>query len=107
MPPAVKKRRLAEIVALQNAHSLESASRFVGREVTVLVEGTSKRSEQQYRGRTDTSHMAVFDRPHGLRAGDYAVVRVESATQATLMSTFVRKTTLEAETARPAPVAVG
>ena len=98
VPESVKKARLAEIVARQNAHSLESARRFVGREVTVLVEGTSKRSEQQLRGRTDTSHMAVFARPEGLRAGDYAVVRVESATQATLMSTFVRTTTLAAET---------
>ena len=99
VPEAVKKRRLSEIIARQNAHSLESASRFVGREVTVLVEGASKRSDAQLRGRTDTSHMAVFDRPDGLGAGDYAVIRVERATQATLHSTFVRKTTLEAETA--------
>ena len=96
VPPAVKKARLSEIIALQGQHSLASAQQFVGREVTVLVEGTSKRSEQQLRGRTDTNHMAVFDRPTGVAPGDYAVVRIERATQATLLGAFVRATTLEA-----------
>ena len=99
VPEATKKARLAEVIAVQNRHSLASARRFVGREVTVLVEGASKRSDAQLRGRTDTSHMAVFDRPEGVAPGDYAVVRVESASQATLRSTFVRATTLAAATA--------
>lgn len=99
---AVKRARLTEIIALQGEHSLASGERFVGREVTVLVEGTSKRSDEQLRGRTDSNHMAVFARPDDVAPGDYAVVRVESATQATLLGTFVRATTLEAETAVPA-----
>ncbi len=94
VPEEIKKARLAEVIAVQNQHSLDSSQQFVGQEVTILVEGTSKRSDSQLRGRTDTSHMAVFDRPEGVRAGDYAVVRVERATQATLLSTFVRTTTL-------------
>lgn len=105
VPEAVKKARLQEIIALQNGHSLESARRRVGREEVVLVEGTSKRSEAQLRGRTDTNHMVVFDRPAGVEAGDYAVVRVDDCTSATLLGTFVRATTLEAETARLGAVA--
>ena len=81
---------------------LESNQRRVGTEQVVLVEGTSKRSEDQLRGRTDTNHMVVFDRPAGLAAGDYAVVRVNECTSATLLGSFVRATTLAAETAIPA-----
>ena len=101
VPEAVKKARLSEIITLQNAHSLESNRRRVGTEQVVLVEGTSKRSEQQLRGRTDTNHMVVFDRPAGLAAGDYAVVRVNECTSATLLGSFVRATTLEAAATSP------
>ena len=104
VPEDVKKARLAEIVALQREHALASHTARVGREEVVLVEGTSKRSDDQLRGRTDTSHMVVFDRPAHVERGDYAVVRVDDCTSATLLGTFVRKTTLEAETAPPPAV---
>lgn len=112
VPEAVKKARLGEIIALQNGHSLESARRKVGREEVVLVEGTSKRSDERLRGRTDTNHMVVFDRPAGVEAGDYAVVRVDDCTSATLLGTFVRATTLadagpQRKTARLEAVAHG
>ena len=103
VPEAVKKARLQEIIALQSEHSRASHAARIGREEVVLVEGTSKRSEEQLRGRTDTNHMVVFDRPAGLAAGDYAVVRVEACTSATLLGAFVRPTTL-ADAVRP-PVA--
>ena len=102
VPDDVKKARLAEIVELQREHSAASHRRRVGAEEVVLVEGTSRRSERQLRGRTDTNHMVVFDRPAGLAAGDYAVVRVDSCTSATLLGSFVRRTTLAAE-----PVCLG
>ena len=99
VPDDVKKARLAEIVELQRAHSLASHRARIGDLEVVLVEGTSKRSEDQLRGRTDTNHMVVFDRAFGLEAGDYAVVRVEDCTSATLLGSAVRATTFEAETA--------
>ena len=109
VPDDVKRARLSEIVALQREHALASHTTRVGREEVVLVEGTSKRSEDQLRGRTDTSHMVVFDRPARVEPGDYAVVRVDDCTSATLLGTFVRTTTLadadlrlEAEAAPPA-----
>lgn len=101
VPEDVKKARLSQIIALQNAHSLESARQRIGTEQVVLVEGTSKRSDEQLRGRTDTNHMVVFDRPAELGTGDYAVVRVDSCTSATLLGTFVRPTTLAEHAAAP------
>ena len=94
VPEAVKKARLSEIITLQNAHATEHNRARVGTEQVVLVEGTSKRSDEQLRGRTDTNHMVVFDRPDGLTEGDYAVVRVHDCTSATLLGEFVRATTL-------------
>jgi len=101
VPEAVKKARLSEIIALQTEHSLGHHRQRVGREEVVLVEGTSKRSDAQLKGRTDGNHMVVFDRPSDLAAGDYAVVRIEDCTSATLLGSFVRKTTLEQASRRP------
>ena len=96
VPDDVKKARLAEIVALQRQHAAASHRQRVGTEQVVLVEGTSKRSDDRLRGRTDHNHMVVFDRAAGLEPGDYAVVRVEDCTSATLLGSFVRRTTLAA-----------
>lgn len=96
VPEAVKKARLSEIITLQNAVSLEKNRQRVGRREVVLVEGTSKRSDEQLRGRTDSNHMVVFDRPAGLAKGDYAVVEVTDCSSATLHGSFVSTTTLEA-----------
>ena len=98
VPEKIKKARLAEIVALQREHSLASTQALVGGLEVVLVEGTSKRSDEQLRGRTDTNHMVVFDRAFGLEAGDYAAVQIHDCTSATLLGSAVRATTLEAET---------
>jgi tRNA-2-methylthio-N6-dimethylallyladenosine synthase len=100
VPEAVKKRRLAEIIALQTRVSAERNAARIGRREIVLVEGPSKRSDQQLAGRTDANHMVVFDRPEGVAKGDYVWVDVRSATSATLLGVFVGKTTL-AEASAP------
>ena len=113
VPEAVKKARLAEIIAAQNATSLARNLAQVGRRETVLVEGRSKRSDEQLCGRTDGNRMVVFDRPETLvgtpiGAGDYASVEVTAATSATLRGRFLNKTTLaasgRAEAYSPTPV---
>ena len=85
VPEAVKKRRLREIIALQNHLSLGSNRREIGQEHVVLVEGPSKRSEEQLRGRTDANKMVVFDR-EAYRKGEYVRVRVHDCTSATLLA---------------------
>ncbi len=78
-----KTRRLNEIIALQNQLSVESNEAEVGQIRQVLVEGTSKRSEEQLCGRTSQNKMVVFDRgSHS--AGDYVTVKITGCSSATL-----------------------
>lgn len=101
VPEAVKKARLAEIIARQNTTSLARNRARIGRREVVLVEGPSKRSEAQLCGRTDTNHMVVFDRDERLAPGDYALVDIYDCTSATLFGRVQGKTTL-AEQSRAA-----
>ena len=88
VPEPVKKRRLAEIIALQQQHSLERNRRAVGRVHTVLVEGPSKRSEAEWQGRNDQNKVVVFSKEH-YRKGDYVQVLVTDCTAATLLGRAV------------------
>lgn len=83
VPAAEKTRRLEEIIALQNALSLESNRRDVGKTFEVLVEGPSKRDDSQLCGRTMAGKMVVWtDSAHN--PGDLVQVRITNCTQATL-----------------------
>lgn len=84
VPEETKTARLDEIIALQNGLSLESNRRDVGKSFEVLVEGPSRRSDEQLCGRTSGNKMVVFDKAEGLRAGDYCRVRITGCTSATL-----------------------
>lgn len=84
VPEDVKKRRLSEIIELQKGISLESNLRDVGTTRRILVEGSSRRSDEQLCGRTDSNKMVVFDRVEGIHGGDYLDVRVTGCTSATL-----------------------
>ena len=88
VPPEVKTRRLNEIIELQNRKSLERYREMIGRKVTVLVEGPSKRGDQLC-GRSSDNKMCVFPASDSLRPGDYVDVRVESCTCATLITTVI------------------
>jgi len=70
---------------LQAGISLESNRAEIGSEHVVLVEGTSRRSDEQMSGRTDTNKMAVFDRMD-FQKGEYVKVRVTDCTSATLIA---------------------
>jgi tRNA-2-methylthio-N6-dimethylallyladenosine synthase len=85
LPPAVKQRRLAEIVALQEAISVEVFAAHVGRRERVLVTGPSKRDPRQLVGRTDGFKSVIL--PAGVGAvGELVDVTVERATMATLFA---------------------
>ena len=85
VPEEVKKRRLQDIIKLQSGISLESNRAEIGTEHIVLVEGESRRSDQQLSGRTDTNKMTVFDRMDFIK-GDYVRVLVTDCTSATLLA---------------------
>jgi tRNA-2-methylthio-N6-dimethylallyladenosine synthase len=86
VPEAVKKRRLQEIVELQNRLSFESNRKDIGKTFKVLIEGDSKRSSEEWKGRNSQNKVIVF--PKGqqqLDKGEYVWVKVEDCTQATLL----------------------
>ncbi len=83
VPEETKKRRLSEIITLQNSISRQKNEQEIDRIHTVLVEGPSKRSSTQFCGRTDTNKMAIFDRGT-LQVGMYVKVRITGCTSATL-----------------------
>jgi tRNA-2-methylthio-N6-dimethylallyladenosine synthase len=86
VPEEVKKRRLKEIVELQHVHQAENMQREIGKTFTVLVEGDSKRSAEDWSGRNDQNKMIVFPKlDTGVKKGDYVRVKVRSCTAATLI----------------------
>lgn len=84
IPEEVKIERLNRMIALQNELSAESNRRDIGRTFEVLVEGVSKRSADQFVGRTSQNKTAVFPRGN-YRTGDLVKVTVTGATSATLI----------------------
>lgn len=95
VPEEVKKRRLSEIISQQMSIQHRRNHDEIGQRHMVLVEGTSKRSEQQLSGRTDTNKIAVFDRKE-FEKGDYVEVEITGATSATLIAKPIAKTSLGA-----------
>ena len=86
VPEEVKLRRLNEMIHLQTELSAEANRRDEGREFDVLVEGFSKRSNEQLCGRTGQNKMVVFDKgTHHI--GETVRVRVTGSTSATLLGT--------------------
>ena len=90
VPEDVKTRRLTEIIDLQNRLSEESNKRDVGKEFEILVECTSKRSEEQLSGRTSQNKMVVFDRGDH-KIGDYVRVRITGCSSATLFGEEIKE----------------
>lgn len=88
IPEAVKKRRLEEIIRLQNQLSFEHNRRDVGKVFKVLVEKESKRSSDELAGRNSQNKMVVFPREQA-QIGDYVWVKVTDFTQATLRGELV------------------
>lgn len=84
VPEEVKKRRLREIIALQNELSAAHNQRDIGKVCQVLIEGDSKRSDADFCGRNSQNKMVVFPKKKGLQPGDYVMVQIEQATSATL-----------------------
>ena len=83
VPEDVKERRLTEIINLQQKLSLESNRKEIGKTVDVLIEGVSKRSENEYFGRTSQNKVVVFNKMEYL-PGEYLQVKITGTTSATL-----------------------
>ncbi|UOX35592.1 tRNA (N6-isopentenyl adenosine(37)-C2)-methylthiotransferase MiaB [Flavobacterium sediminilitoris] len=93
VPDEVKKRRLTEIVDLQQVHALEKTKRFVGQIVEVLVEKDSKRSSEHWSGRNSQNTVVVFPKEN-YKPGDFVNVKITDCTAATLIGEAVEYSTI-------------
>ena len=92
IPETVKKKRLQEIVEIQNKLSLESNKKDIGKTFAVLIEGNSKKSDKDWMGRSSQNKVIVFPKEnYDLRKGNYVNVKVNDCTQATLLGTIVNR----------------
>jgi tRNA-2-methylthio-N6-dimethylallyladenosine synthase len=90
IPEEIKGRRLQEIIAVQNAVSKRKNETFIGKTVTVLIEGASKKSNNDWMGRNDQNIVTVFPCEH-YQKGDLVEVAIEKATVTTLIGKALRK----------------
>lgn len=88
VPLEVKKRRLQEIIDLQNSISKEKNKAFIGKVCKVLVEGTSKKSDDDYKGRNDQNVTVIFPKENA-QPGEYVNVLIEKSTTTSLIGKIV------------------
>ena len=80
----IKKRRLKEIIEIQQELSHKSNLRDIGKTFEVLVEGVSKRSTEDLSGRNSQNKVVVFPK-RNFKKGDYVNVEIIDCTSATLI----------------------
>ena len=84
----VKKRRLQEIINAQQKHSLYRNQLYVDKKYEVLTEGISKKSSEEYFGRTPQNTVVVFKKKNA-SIGDFVNVKIHDCTSATLMGEII------------------
>ena len=88
IPDEIKQRRLSEVIEKQMNHSLLRNKEKVGNSYEVLIEGTSKRSEDYFYGRTTHNSTVVFPK-ESHKKGDVVMVKIENCTAATLLGKVI------------------
>jgi len=90
VPEDIKSRRLTEIIELQGKLSEESKKGEIGKSFEVLIEGESKKSTNDFFGRTSQNKVVVFPRLN-YKIGDYVFVEITDCTPATLLGRIVEE----------------
>jgi len=88
IPLQIKKRRLQEIINLQQKHSAYRTHAFLGKTVEILIEKSSKKSDAHWAGRTTQNTVAVFPKEH-YKVGDFVMVKITDCTSTTLIGEAV------------------
>ncbi|KRP29861.1 tRNA (N6-isopentenyl adenosine(37)-C2)-methylthiotransferase MiaB [Polaribacter sp.] len=83
VPETLKKRRLEEVIELQQKHSLLRTQQHLGKIEEVLIEGVSKKNPNEWKGRNTQNTVIVFAKEH-YKLGDFVMVKIEDCTSATL-----------------------
>jgi tRNA-2-methylthio-N6-dimethylallyladenosine synthase len=88
VPEDTKKRRLREIIDLQQKHGLYRTQQHVGKVEEVLIEGPSKKSDAHWMGRNSQNTVVVFPKENYM-VGEFVNVKINDCTSATLMGEAV------------------
>ena len=86
----IKQRRLEEIINLQQKHSKERNQRFIKLTCPVLVDKSSKKSDEFWSGRTGENNVVVFPKQN-FSPGEIVDVTIEDCTSATLIGKVKKK----------------
>ncbi len=86
----VKGRRLQEVIALQMQGAAERTKQHLGQVQRVLIEGTSKKSEEHLQGRNSQNIVVVFPKTMDCAPGDYADVLANDCTSVTLIGDLIK-----------------
>ena len=89
IPLDIKKRRLSEIIHLQHQISYNHNQKDIGQTFEVLIEGDSKRSDQDFKGRNSQNKIIIFPKNGGYQKGDYVYVKVHDVTSASMRGEIV------------------
>jgi tRNA-2-methylthio-N6-dimethylallyladenosine synthase len=83
-----KKKRLRQIIEKQQQHSQIRTEAFLGQTVCVLIEKESKKSKENWSGRTPQNTVTVFPKKE-FQVGDFVEVKITHCTSATLIGDAV------------------
>ena len=87
----IKTKRLQEIIELQQQISFKINQGLMGKEETILVEGFSRKSDKFLSGRSDTNKVVIIPFDEIIKQGDYAKIKINRATHATLFGELIEK----------------
>lgn len=85
----VKNERLARLQKRQEEITLQRNQEYVGRTVSVMVEGCARSNEEHWCGRAPTNHIVNFTGPRGLRPGQTLSVMIAEGCLHSLRGTAV------------------
>ena len=92
IPEDLKKRRLQDIIRVQNEVSKTKNNNRIGQVYSVLIEGDSKKSPNDWVGRSDENVVVVFPKEQ-FEKGMYVDVQIERATTTTLIGKGLNEST--------------
>jgi tRNA-2-methylthio-N6-dimethylallyladenosine synthase len=89
IPMEVKKRRLNDVIEMQHKHSFQRNKVYVGKTEEILIEGDSKKSDKDWKGRNDQNAVVVFPKQGNEKKGDFVKVLIKECTTATLLGEII------------------
>lgn len=88
VPLDIKKRRLQEVIDLQHSISKKKNATYIGKVYKVLVEGRSKKSDDDHKGRNDQNVTVIFPKGES-KPGDYVNVLIKRSTTTSIIGEIV------------------